>query len=137
MERRPLQYAAGSLAGSAFIATTQILTGVALDIPLIIALALFAAMMPFQIILFFMPVPPARTQGLSRSQTLYWFIQLWSTRLILVGFVALFWHFFWWLGILFAAAAYIAFRVYRACAYASDYEEQDSSEPPTRNTPTN
>jgi hypothetical protein len=49
MERTPLQYAAGTLAGSAFIATTQILTGVALDLPLYLALVAFAINIPFQI----------------------------------------------------------------------------------------
>ena len=57
MEREPIQYAAGSLAASAFIATTQILTGVPLDLSLYVALAAFAVSIPFQIIIFFMRVP--------------------------------------------------------------------------------
>jgi hypothetical protein len=69
-ERVPIQYAAGSLAASAFVAATQILTGVTLDVPLYIALAAFAANIPFQIILFFMPVPQVRTRRLSYH---HWF----------------------------------------------------------------
>jgi hypothetical protein len=128
MERQPLQYAAGGLASSAFIATTQILTGVSLDLPLIIALTLFAAMIPFQIFIFFAPPPPARKQRLSRSQTIYWRIQRWSTVLILAGFVALFWHFFCWLGALFAIAVTLAYLAFSFCAHSpEDYNEQDSS----------
>ena len=49
-----MQHAAGGLAASAFIAVTQILTRTdALDLPLIIALTLFAAMIPFQIFIFY------------------------------------------------------------------------------------
>ena len=75
-ERVPIQYAAGSLAASAFVAATQILTGVTLDVPLYIALAAFAANIPFQIILFFMPVPQVRTRRLSWPQKAYFSIQL-------------------------------------------------------------
>src|SRR5215471_10150681 len=120
MKRTPLQYAAGTLAGSAFIATTQILTGVALDLPLYIALTAFAVNIPFQIIIWFMPVPltiketqhlQETGQPLSRSLRLYWSIHLFSTYFIIVGFAALFWHFAWWLGILFALAAWMAYRI--------------------------
>ena len=104
MERSALQYAAGTLAGSAFIATTQILTGVALDLPLYVALVAFAINIPFQIMIFFMPVPLTvkqtqhlleTEQPLSQSLRLYWFIHSFSTYFILVGFAALFWHFAW------------------------------------------
>ena len=126
MERSPLQYGAGSLAASAFIAVTQILTGVTLDVPLYIALALFGANIPFQIILFFMPVPltiretqrlrASPQNNLSWSLRLYWSIHLFSTRAIIIGFAAMFWHFAWWLGVLFALAAWAAYRIYRYCA---------------------
>ena len=56
-ERRPIQYAAGTLAASAFVAVTQILAGATLDVPLYVALTLFAANIPFQVMLFFMPLP--------------------------------------------------------------------------------
>jgi hypothetical protein len=53
MERRTwIQYSAGTLAGSAFIATTQILTGVKPDLPLYVALVALAINIPFQIIIF-------------------------------------------------------------------------------------
>ena len=45
------------MAGSAFIATTQILTGVRLDLPLYVALVAFAINIPFQIIIFLVPHP--------------------------------------------------------------------------------
>lgn len=121
MERRPIQYAAGSLAGSAFIAVTQILTGVTLDIPLYIALALFAANIPLQIIFFFIPVPltiletqrlHASPQNLSWSLRLYWSIYIFSTAAIIIGFAAMFWHFACWLGVLFTLAAFAAFQIY-------------------------
>src|SRR6266446_7560232 len=125
MERTPLQYAAGTLAGSAFIATTQILTGVALDLPLYVALVAFAINIPFQIIIFFMPIPlsikeaqrlRAASQRLPWPLRLYWSIHLFSTPAIIIGFVAMFWHFAWWLGVLFALAAWAAYRIYRHCA---------------------
>jgi predicted outer membrane lipoprotein len=123
MERTPLQYAAGALAGSAFIATAQILTVVPLDLPLYVALAAFAVNIPFQIIIFFMRVPLniERTQllratslPLSLPLRLYWLTQLLSTLAIIIGFVALFWHFAWWLGVLFAFAA---FQMFNYCAH--------------------
>jgi len=136
MERRPIQYAAGSLAASAFIAVTQILTRDTFDRSLWVALAVFAVMIPFQIILFFMPVPPAREKALSLSQTVYWHIQTWSTPLILFGFVALFWHFAWWLGMSFSVAAYAAFRAYKFCANSSDFDEQDPADTSGDGAPT-
>ena len=125
MERSPMQYAAGSLAASAFIATTQILTGVKLDLPLYVALVAFAINIPFQIMIFFMPIPLTikqvqhlreTSQPVSWSLRLYWSIHLFSTRLIVIGFVALFWHFAYWLGILFALAAWIAYWIFRDTA---------------------
>jgi hypothetical protein len=124
MERRPIRYAAGSLAGSAFIAVTQILTRDSLDISLWIALAIFAVTIPFQIVLFFARVPPVLEVGLTLSQTVYWHVQSWSTRLILLGFIALFWHFAWWLGIAFTIAAYGAFRAYKFWATSTDFDQQ-------------
>jgi len=102
MERTPLQYAAGALAGSAFVATTQILTGVPLDLPLYVALVAFAVNIPFQIIIFFTPLPLTikeaqhlreTSQPLSWSLRVYWSIHLFSTPFIVIGFAALFWHF--------------------------------------------
>jgi len=126
MERSSLiQYAAGALAGSAFVATTQILTGVPLDLPLYVALVAFAVNIPFQIMIFFMPIPLTvkqaqhlreTSQPLSWSLRLYWSIHLFSTRFIIIGFAALFWHFAYWLGILFALAAWIASRIFRDTA---------------------
>ena len=125
MERTPLQYAAGALAGSAFVATTQILTGVPLDLPLYVALVAFAVNIPFQIIIFFTPLPLTikeaqhlreTSQPLSWSLRVYWSIHLFSTLFIVVGFAALFWHFAFWLGILFAFAAWIAYRIFRDTA---------------------
>lgn len=134
-ERVPIQYAAGSLAASAFVAATQILTGVTLDVPLYIALAAFAANIPFQIILFFMPVPQVRTRRLSWPQKAYFSIQLFSTLAIIIGFVAMFWHFAWWLGVLFALAAWAAYQIYRHCAFSPTYDEQDSAEVPGQTPP--
>jgi hypothetical protein len=128
MERRPIQYAAGSLAASAFVAVTQILTRDTVDLPLRIAVAAFAFAMPFQIVLFFAPLPPSRHKALSLSQTLYWHIQSWSTYIILFGFAALFWHFAWWVAILFAVAAYAAFRAYAFWATSPDFDEQDNDD---------
>jgi len=125
MERSPLQYAAGTLAGSAFIATTQILTGVALDLPLYVALVAFAINIPFQITIFFMPVPTIKEteQSLSRLLRLYLSALAYSTRFIIIGFAALFWHFAWWLGILFALSAWIAYRIFRDTAM-EDYKQR-------------
>jgi hypothetical protein len=126
MERTSIQYAAGTLAGSAFIATTQILTGGALDLPLYVALVAFAINIPFQIIIFFWPVPLTikETQHLRETSQsllvplrLYFWIHLFSTRFIIIGFVALFWHFAWWLGVLFALAAWAAYRIFRYAAH--------------------
>ncbi len=133
MERSPLQYAAGSLAASAFIAVTQILTGVPLDVPLYIALAAFAANIPFQIIFFFMPIPLniKETQRLrASSQNLSWplrlyLIHLLSTPAIIFGFAAMFWHFAWWLGLLFAISAWTAYRIYHYCAL-EDFKQHPS-----------
>ena len=126
MERRPIQYAAGSLAGSAFVAVTQILTRDTLDWSLWAAVILFAVSIPFQVILFFARVPPSRHKSLSLSQTTYWHVQSWSTRVILAGFVGLFWHFAWWLAILLSIAAHTAFRAYRFWATSTDFDEQDT-----------
>lgn len=125
MERTTIQYAAGALAGSAFIATTQILTGVKLDLQLYVALTAFAINIPFQIIIFFVPhqltikeVQRLREtkQPLSWTLQLYWSIHLFSTPCIIFGFVAMFWHFAWWLGVLFAVAAWTAYRIFRNMA---------------------
>jgi hypothetical protein len=125
MKLRPIQYAAGSLAGSAFIATTQILTGVTLDLPLYVALVAFAINIPFQIMIFFMPIPltikevqrlRAESQRLSWQPWLYFSIHLFSTPFIIIGFAALFWHFACWLGVLFALAACTAYRILRDSA---------------------
>ncbi len=126
MERQPMQPAAGGLAASAFIAVTQILTRTdALDLPLIIALTLFAAMIPFQIFIFYAPPPPAyKNKNLTQSQIVYWNIHRSSTVLVLAGFVALFWHFFWCLGVVFAVAAFGAYLAFRFCAYSQDYMRQ-------------
>ncbi len=125
MERSPLQYAAGSLAASAFI--------VPLDVPLYIALAAFAANIPFQIIFFFMPIPLniKETQRLrASSQNLSWplrlyLIHLLSTPAIIFGFAAMFWHFAWWLGLLFAISAWTAYRIYHYCAL-EDFKQHPS-----------
>jgi len=94
-------------------------------LPLIIALTLFAAMIPFQIFIFYAPPPPAyKNKDLTQSQTVYWNIHRSSTVLVLAGFVALFWHFFWWLGVLFAVAAFGAYLAFRICAYSQDYMQQ-------------
>jgi len=101
-DRRPIQYAAGSLAVSAFVAVTQILTGATLDQLLYVALILIALNLPFQAMLFLLPVPPSSTQALSRSQMIYWAaIHRYSTIAIMCGFLANFRHFAWWLGVLF------------------------------------
>ena len=132
MERTPLQYAAGALAGSAFVATTQILTGVPLDLPLYVALVAFAVNIPFQIIIFFTPHPLTikeaqhlreTSQPLSWSLRVYWSIHLFSTPFIVIGFAALFWHFAFWLGILFALAAWISYRIFRNSA-TEDFKQQ-------------
>jgi len=132
MERTPLQYAAGALAGSAFVATTQILTGVPLDLPLYVALVAFAVNIPFQIIIFFTPLPLTikeaqhlreTSQPLSWSLRVYWSIHLFSTPFIVIGFAALFWHFAFCLGILFALAAWIAYRIFRDTAM-EDFKQQ-------------
>lgn len=128
MERRPIQYAAGSLAASAFVAVTQILTRDTLDLPLLVAITAFALAMPFQIILFFAPPPPHRDKAFSSSQALYWRIHRWSTYIILFGFVASFWHFAWWVAIVFAVAAYAAFRAYAIWASSPDFHEHDSDD---------
>jgi hypothetical protein len=137
MERRPIQYAAGTLAGSAFIATTQILTGLPLDLPLYFALVAFAINIPFQIIIFFVPTPlstikeveeaqrlvETKQQPLSRWVQQYWSIQLFSTYFIVLGFVAMFWHFAWWLGVLFALAAWAAYQIFKRAAL-EDYKHR-------------
>jgi hypothetical protein len=120
-----IQYAAGVLASSAFIATTQILAAPTLDLPLYIALVAFAVNIPFQIFVSIMPISltikealhlRATSQGLSRPQCLQWLIQLLSTPAILIGFVAMFCHFAWWLGVLFALTALAAHCTFRYCA---------------------
>jgi len=139
MEREPIQYAAGSLAASAFIATTQILTGVPLDLSLYVALVAFAISIPFQIIIFFMRVPlhlqqdqllDATQRPFSRPLRLYWWTQLLSTPVIIIGFVAMFCHFAWWLGVLFALAASVAFRIFHYCAH-EDFKQCHGGEGPT------
>lgn len=122
---RKIQYAAGSLAASAFISVTQILTRDTLDWPLRVAVTVFALTIPFQIIIFFAPLPPSRRKALSLSQTVYWHVQIWSTYLILFGFVTLFWHFAWWVGILFGIAACAALRAYTFWAASADFDQQD------------
>jgi hypothetical protein len=129
MERRPIQKAAGSLAASAFVAVTQILTRDIPDTALLLATIVFAVGIPFQIIFFFTPIPRAPHQGFSSPQRWYWVIYISSTCLILFGFVAVFWHFAWWIGILFACAAYVAFRVYKYFANNSkEFDEQDKQD---------
>ena len=127
-----IQYAAGTLAGSAFIATTQILAGPKLDLPLYVALVAFAINIPFQIFIFFTPIPLTvkeaqhlsdTSQPLSRSRRLYFLIQLISTRFIIFGFAAMFWHFAWWLGVLFAFAACTAYEIFRRLAL-EDYKQR-------------
>jgi cobalamin synthase len=133
MQRTPSQHAAGGLAVSAFIAVTQILTGITLDISLYVALGLFAATIPFQIILFYARVPklPPKDELLSWPHITYTGIQWYSTILIVVGFTAMFWHFGWWLGVLFAVASYVAFWIYRDWANkAAGYDPKSRTEDP-------
>jgi hypothetical protein len=137
MQRTPIQYAAGTLAGSAFIATTQILTGVALDLPLYVALVAFAINIPFQVVFFFMPVPfsikeaqQLRATGhLSQWQKkyclIYCLLGYYSMPAIVIGFVAMFWHFAWWIGILFLLAAWAAYRIFRDSAL-EDFKQRPS-----------
>ena len=132
MERTPIQYAAGALAGSAFVATTQILTGVPLDLPLYVTLVAFAINISFQIVIFLMRIPTNIEQAQrleATSQPLSWSLRLWSaihllsTPFIVIGFVALFWHFTWWLGVLFALAAWTAYRIFHYTAMA-DFKQR-------------
>jgi len=132
-ERGPIQYAAGSLAASAFVATTQILTRDSLDLPLQVAVVLFAVNIPFQIILFFWPIPFSGVEEVQRmkaeARSLSWLqrlyspvllysqVQLYSTPAIIIGFIAMFCHFAWWIGVLFALAAGAAYRIYSHCAW--------------------
>jgi hypothetical protein len=127
-----IHYGAGTLAGSAFIATTQILAGPKLDLPLYVALIAFAINIPFQIIIFFTPIPLTikevqhlrdTSQPLSWSLRLYFLIQLISTRFIIFGFAAMFWHFAWWLGVLFVFAAWTAYEIFRRLAL-EDYKQR-------------
>jgi hypothetical protein len=128
-ERRPIQYAAGTLAASAFVAVTQILAGATLDVPLYVALTIFAANIPFQVMLFFVPLPfniddlPPESRAIpqvrkaTQQQKVYasiWFLLACvSMPAVMIGFAAMFWHFACWLGILFAIAALMAFWLYR------------------------
>jgi len=80
-DRHPLQYIAGSLAGSAFIAVTQILTGVKLDLPLYVALVAFAINIPFQILSHLMRIPTSSEEARrleATSQPLSWPQRPWS-----------------------------------------------------------
>jgi hypothetical protein len=83
---------------------------------------------PFQIFLFLIPLerilsieqarrPRAASQGSSWPARLYSSISLISTPAIMIGFIAMFWHFAWWLGVLFALAAFAAYRIFHYCAY--------------------
>lgn len=132
-ERRPIQYAAGTLAASAFVAVTQILAGATLDTPLYLALTAFALNIPFQIIIFFMPIVVPSEPLMSWPQILYWGVHRYSTFVIILGFVALFWHFAWWLAVFFSVAAFSAYQIYRFCAFAPDYDSSSraSEQPPT------
>jgi hypothetical protein len=117
-ERRSIQTAAASLAASAFIATTQILTHDSVDLALQIALVLFAVNIPFQILLFLTPIAQRirpESRPLSRIQWIWPVIGPYSTCLILIGFVAMFWHFAWWLGVLFGLATLAAFLIFHSC----------------------
>ena len=132
--RTPIQYAAGTLAASAFIAVTQLLSAPKLDFPLHVALTMFALNIPFQIIIFFMPFPMsleeveqrlAASQGLSWPERLYLSVQRYSTAAIIFGFAAMFWHFALWLGVLFALAAWSAYRIFRYCAF-EDFKQESA-----------
>ena len=90
---------------------------------------MFALNIPFQIILFFMPVATPTVPVMSWPQIIYWAIQRYSTIAIIIGFAALFWHFAWWLALVFSVAALAAYRLYRFCAFAPDYD--GSSTPQT------
>jgi hypothetical protein len=61
-------------------------------------------------------------------------LQYCSTPAIIIGFVAMFWHFAWWLGVLFALAAWTAYRIYHYCAF-EDFK-QDSAEHSGQTPPT-
>jgi hypothetical protein len=118
----------GGLAASAFIAVTQVL-GVPLDMPLYIALTLFAAMIPLQLMLFYTPVRRDVRPGVALTplQKGYWLILMGSTTLNLAGFIALFCHFGWWIGVLFGISTIAAFEIYRHWAnQATQKHETDS-----------
>jgi hypothetical protein len=131
------------LAASAFVATTQILTRDTLDLPLLIAVVLFAVNIPFQVMLFFMPIPfsiegvqrmMVQWRSLSWHQWFYAATNMLSTPAILLGFVAMFWHFAWWVGILFGLATWAAFLIYRKCAF--EYHNQRTAQQSTPTQPT-
>ena len=51
--------------------------------------------------------PQERVYGWTRTALVYL-----SMPAIVIGFAAMFWHFAWWLGILFALATYAAYRIF-------------------------
>jgi hypothetical protein len=70
----------------------------------------------------------AASQSLSWPLRLYFSIHLFSSRFIIIGFVALFWHFAWWLGLLFALAAWAAYEIFRRSALEDFKQRPDEYE---------
>jgi hypothetical protein len=67
-------------------------------------------------------------QPLSWQLRWYWRIQLFSTRFIIIGFIAMFWHLAWWLGILFALSAWLAYKIFRDTAMEDFKQRPDEYE---------
>jgi hypothetical protein len=68
------------------------------------------------------------SQTLSWPLRLYFSVHLFSTPFIIIGFVAMFWHFAWWLGVLFAFAAWAAYEISRRSALEDFKQRPDEYE---------
>jgi hypothetical protein len=110
MDKQPLQIAYGAICAICTAAVIQLSAFGPLDWPLSISVGCFAIAIPFLATLFYVPLPHTRAPtALSRTQRVYHTISLVAPRLALFGLAALFFHFGWLFGLLFAASALLGY----------------------------
>jgi hypothetical protein len=123
--KRPLQVGYGAMAAISAASMVQLAAGGPLDIPLRISVGCFAIAIPFLAILFYAPIPHEEPPtGFTPTQRIYYTISVIVPRLAIGGLTALFWHFGWLFGVLFAVCCLFAWMIFKGWSTARDFFDE-------------
>jgi hypothetical protein len=121
-EKRPLQVAYGALCAVSAAAVVQLAAGNCLDIPLRISIGCLGVAIPFLAVLFYSPIPHIDPPtSLRRTQRTYYTVSVVAPWLCILGLTALFWHFGWAFGVLFAISSSGAHEILKRWSAATDF----------------